>query len=464
MMDSSNNSASEARTSNETPNYPDVLGAITGGVRANINVVQMATALRPRVARAGRPLEMLLLIQNAADLELEVTATLSLPQVDAKKQKNRFFSKFDRLIITLKPAEAGLVILPVSTMPDTAVGADYKIGMDVKISPKNNQRPNRIRLTTGGGKIDENMLAPEALNMMNELKSLLWTANQGTLRASVLESSFSLMSGTVGAIADLRPSWHSLWTLDNYQDNSYLLQRYGQILYKQVLPALTRARIYPVMQEYTGKRFAQVGYRLREEELDTISRLLTLMLEYANPQGKDMKYLVGEAYNLARYFDENGNLRKRTVIQRLPEWVISFLKVLQKEERVAQFPVKGIAHFCYDSLVRDAINHAFERIIAVLDFHVGTEEEQAQYVDHFFEALNGAKLTFDLLYLPLVMGGMALNDNVLLKGEKSQEVIMKMREMLQARFAEQNEHTRPVYDLANQLLEQTAAKYNFSEW
>ncbi|MGB1286081.1 MAG: hypothetical protein ACPG7F_06070, partial [Aggregatilineales bacterium] len=126
-------------------NYPDVLGYITNNTRLNVNVLQIAAALSPRVVRAGRSLEMHVLLQNASDAELEVIATLRVPDRDAKKQKERFVTKADRLRIGLPPAGVGLVILPVSTLPDTAPGAGYKIGMDVKMKPAKRGRPSRIR-------------------------------------------------------------------------------------------------------------------------------------------------------------------------------------------------------------------------------------------------------------------------------------------------------------------------------
>jgi len=455
----------EAAPPSDAHNYPDILGYISGGTRANIGPIQLATALRPRVARAGRPFEMLMLIQNASDVLIEASLTLTLPQVDAKRQKGRFVSKADRLIVDLEAGAVGVAILPVSTLPDTAVGADYKIGIEVKATPsKSSDKPTRIRQAQGGGHFDPTLLSEDTQKIISDLKNLLWTAHQGTLRSSILESSFSILSGTVGAIADLKPSWTSLWTLADYQDESYLLHRYGGLLYRQVLPSLQRLKIFPVLQEYTAKRFAQVGCKLSEAELDTINRTLTLILEYANPHGKDMKYLLGDAYNVAKYFTEEGQLKRRGIHVQLPRWAKAVLRVFQKDERTALYPLKAIAHFAYDDLLYDAMEHAFERVETILGTHIGSKEEHRQYIAQVFEMMAAGKMTFDLLYLPLLMGGMALNDGVLLKGEKAQEIILKMRQMLQARLTEQTDESRPIYDMANQLLEQTASKYNLSEW
>jgi hypothetical protein len=85
-------------------NYPDVLGAITGGARCNIGVAQAALAVRPRVVRAGRPFEIILLLQNASGVDVDVTMTLHLPEVDAQKQRGKFVSKTTRLVIGMASA------------------------------------------------------------------------------------------------------------------------------------------------------------------------------------------------------------------------------------------------------------------------------------------------------------------------------------------------------------------------
>lgn len=445
-------------------NYPDILGYITKDTRANIGVVQVASTLKPRVALAGRPLEMLLLVQNAANQPVEVTATLRLPAQDAKKQKGRFVTKAERLVIRLESANVGLLKLPLSTLPDTAVSADYKITMDVKVTPLSSEKPVRIRQPNGGGAVDESFLPEGNLELINTLKGMTWSANTS---GNMIQTNLTIMSGKVGSFADLTPSWMTLWTLADYMDETFLLHHWASVLSKQVLPALTRTNIYPVVKEYATNRFKDVGYTLQEEELVTIIRLLTLMLEYANPRERDMTFLIGDAYNIKKYVevDKRATQTEETVVIRLPRWCIEFLRLCNKDERIAQYPVKAIAHFAFDALLYDALMHAFERVEAMLGIDVGTLEERETYVQHVFEALHNKQMTFDLLYMPLVMGGISISDSVLLnKEEKAQSIILALRPMLERRFKEQSEHTLPVYEMATQILEMVANKYTFTDW
>ncbi len=77
---------------NHPPNYPDILGYVTGGQQMLVSVIQAALALRPEVVPAGRPFEAIVMLQNTTDVNVEVTATVQLPPVDAAKVKRPFLS------------------------------------------------------------------------------------------------------------------------------------------------------------------------------------------------------------------------------------------------------------------------------------------------------------------------------------------------------------------------------------
>ena len=115
-----------------------------------MGVVQLAGAVRPRVVRAGKPFDVVVLIQNASDARLDVSATVQLPEKDAKKKKGKFVIKADKVVIGVEPAEVGYITVPVSTMPDTAVSPDYQVSVDIDIKPVNKGKPKRVRHAEGG--------------------------------------------------------------------------------------------------------------------------------------------------------------------------------------------------------------------------------------------------------------------------------------------------------------------------
>ncbi len=444
--------------------YPDVLGYITNGHCAAMGVIQMATALHPRIVRAGRPFEMLLLLQNAADVELEVTATLRLPEKDAKGQKGRFITKAGRLIIRLEPAGVGVLTLPLSTLPDAAVSADYKIGMEVKVTPTKRDKPNRIRSSDASQPLQFEKLDAQRQQKLADLKSLAWTAETHLIRSSIIESGLTLMSGTVGTFADLQPSWTSLWTLKDHADKHVLFQKFAPLLQAQILPHFTLRQVLPIFREYTQKRFAACHYKLQDTELEMIARLLTVLPLYAAMDAKKAAIMTaGRHYSITQYLEE-GYLADPANPVMLPTWFEALLGILAKDERLQAFPVKAIAHFIYDDLLRDAMQLAFLRIEELGGIEIGSSTERQSYLDTVFANLQNNRLDFDMLYMPLVLGGVTVSDMVVDKGEKPAETMQRLRQMLEARYSEKNDDNTATFDLAAQLIDQTANRYTLNQW
>jgi hypothetical protein len=267
-----------------TPNFPDILGEITGGARVNIGLVQVALAIRPRVLRAGRPFETILLVQNSSDIAVDFIARVRLPDRDAKGKKGRFVNTVDKLVVGLDPSQVGYIVLPVSTLPDTAISADYSMTMDVKMKPASNAKPRRVRPETGGGEVDPEHLADGMADKIEELKHLNWTAKKVSgLRSTGLEISFGLMSGTVGKIADLKPGWESLWTIADLSDPRLLVQKFRKQMVAKVMPTLTVDRIYPRAFDTTVANFEKAGFKLSKWEAIVIAKMITLILLFAAP-------------------------------------------------------------------------------------------------------------------------------------------------------------------------------------
>jgi hypothetical protein len=442
-------------------NFPDVLGYITNGKRINNNVVQLASALRPRVVRAGRPFEMLLLVQNASDVALQVTATLKLPDKDAKGQRDRFVTKAGRLIIDLEPAGVGLVILPLSSLPDTAPSADYKIGMDVKMTPAKKEKPSRVRTLEGGAEFDITSLPPERRSQIEDLKKLHWTS---ITSGSVIESQLTAMSGTVGAFADLKPSWTSLWSLNDHSDKKLVFMRMAPLIKARILPQLTQRAAFPIMLEYTQKRFLKAKYKVKPEEYDMIARLLTMLIMYASVDNRKAVLMsVGKEYNITQYFDDGFMTDPGNRVE-IPIWFDALLELVAQDERMADYPIKAVAHFKYDVLLRDAMLHAFSRIEELAGIEIGTLHERNAYIDSVIASLNKGTLDFDRLYMPLVLGGVVVADQVLQKGEKAADLTARMRHMIDARFPEKTADNAATFELTNQLVELSLNRYTMNQW
>jgi len=442
---------------NYTPNFPDILGEITDGARVNIGLVQVALAIRPRVIRAGRPFETILLVQNASDVAVDFMARVRLPERDADGKKERFVTKAEKLVIGLEPAQVGYLILPVSTLPDTAISADYSITMDVKMKPAGDGKPSRVRFEDGGGLVVPEQLGEGMAEKVEELTHLNWTADKvGGLRSTGLEVKFGLMSGTVGKIADLKPGWESLWTMADLVDNALLLQKFRKQLSAQVLPALTAEQLYSTAVLTVGDNFQKAGFTLSKWERIVIAKMMSLVLIFGAPN-KVMELVAGR-FNLRPKLAEDANLNNLN----LPHWVSEYLNLVNREPRALQAPSKAIFQFCFEGLLRDAAELAFERIELALDESLGTGKEHETYINQLMQDYKSGELGFTQVYLPLVLGGITAADLVVLPNDNMEDAVHDLREMVDARRSQfYNEDTAGLFQIIDRLMEKVLLKYGY---
>jgi len=440
-----------------TANFPDILGEITSNQRINIGLVQVALAIRPRVLRAGRPFEAVLLVQNSSDIPVDFVARMRLPDRDAKGKKGRFVNKVDKLVIGLEPAQVGYLILPVSSLPDTAISADYSMTIDVMMKPASNDKPRRVRLETGGGEVDPNNLADGVADKIEELKHLNWTTNKVSgLRSTGLEVSFGLMSGTIGKIANLKPGWESLWTIADLADVTLLIEKFRNQMIRDVLPTLTSERIYPRAYTTTLTNFSNAGFPLSKWEAIVIAKMLTLILVFAAPS--KLMELISGSYNLKPILAENANLDDAEI----PHWTSQFLTLVNREPAAFQQAIKGIFEFCYEGLLHDAITNAFERVESILGEPLGSSEERAIYREQVMTDYHDKKLDFSSVYLPLVLGGITATDLVVLPDDNMEDAVHDLRDMVnERRNSFLNDDTEGLFSMADRLMEKVLLKYGY---
>jgi hypothetical protein len=444
--------------SNQPPvNYPDLLGYITGSARANINVVQLALAVRPRVVRAGRPFEAILLVQNASDVNVDVTATLSLPEQDAKKQKDRFLTKNNRLLVGIRPAEVGYVVLPLSCLPDTAVSEDYKIGMEVTVKPL--KKPNRIRLTEGGGEVVLEHLHDDIKLKLDDLKKLNFSTSKRFALRDVIEASFGVMPGRLGQIVDLQPGWVSLWTRRDYVDKRHLSEQFAPAMLEKVLPRMKKAVVFEPLLQATRERFDAAGYPLEPLEALFITKMLTFILEMAMPEEQSVDYLGNSHYNVALA------LKKGEDEPSLPRWANGLLHAIAQDEKHADTPEALIAGSLYDELVLDAIPHAFAMIKTITGEDMGDTAEIEEYSNYVVRRLvdqeSSNRMDFTHAYMPLIISGVIVYDRVLQSGEDVSESLRGMHDVLVTRESEMDDNNDIVFKLTREMVNRSLQKFGF---
>jgi hypothetical protein len=448
-------------------NYPDVLGALTNNVRATVGPLQLALGVRPRAVKAGRPMEVLLVAQNMADVPIDLSATLQLPETDAAKRKGRFLTQTPKLVVQLEAGEVGYIMLPVTTLPDTAVSADYKMGMEIKttVIAKQGGKPLPVRTTNGGAPLDMAQLSETGRQNFDSLKGVLFSSalRGGLLAGPTLEANFSVMPGKLAELIDFKPGWVNLWTVADHQDKRLLFAQHQEVLTTKLLPLLTRKAMYEPLLQATQARFEKGGYALSEIEARLVARVLTLILEYANPRDLEAGGhggIAAGAYNLLPFLSTERMQDAQEV--NLPRWIKAYLKLLSAEPRAAEFPVQAITRVVYPELLRDGGVYAFQLLEQASGEDLGTPDEMVAYMDALVQAMNDGKLDFMQVYMPLVLGGVTVfNDQVLMPSDDLKTMVSQMLEMLTKHQAERNDDTEIVFTLARRVLLRALSKYGY---
>ena len=439
----------------DSVNYPDVLGLITGGQRCNISSAQVALAVRPRIVRAGRPFEVILLVQNASDGEIDVTMTLHLPDADAKKQHDRFITQTQHLVVGVKGAEVGYVVLPVTTLSDTAISDGYKIGLEVEVKPLG--KASRIRSAVGGAPVRFERLGDETKAALEALKTLTFYTDK---RRNLLEAPVTVMSGSVGKIADFTPGWVNLCKLSDFGDNRLLLHAFGPMVQTITLPKLKRALLFKPLLDATDSRFAEAGYPLKAAETFAIAKLLTLLLEYATPRFNAHGNIAARNFDVEALLMRDPSSFEQPPV--LPNWFQSFLTTLERDERAANLPAQVITRYLYEDLLRDAVNFGFDLVSEATGEDLGSAEEQGLYREQLITALtNKSGLDFNRVYLPLVMGGLLINDLLILGKENPAELLREIGAALEVRSRELGETDQAIYTMTNTILARAGQRYGF---
>jgi hypothetical protein len=436
-------------------NYPDILGAITGGARCNIGIAQAALAVRPRVVRAGRSFEVILLLQNAAGVDVDVTTTLYLPDVDAKKQRGKFVTRNTRLVIGLAAAEVGYVVLPATTLADTAVSDAYKVA--VEVDAKSLHKPSRVRLPEGGGEFSMDYLKPEAREQVESLKTLSFSATKRSGR-NIIEAPLNLISGTLGEIADFKRGWVSICKLVDYGDPRPMLHRYTDLLRVSILPRLKRREVFAPLLETTKARFREAGYPLHEAEAVLLAKLMTLILEYAAPAETAHGFAAAGKYGIIPLIERNPLTIETPPF--LPHWAQGMLQLVDKDGRVAYHPVLALTRLLYEELLFDAAIHAFELVERETGEDLGSPMEIESYARTLASMLkNKEKLGFSRVYLPLVMGGIIVNDKMPASKESPLDVLRGLAAAMQERTSELGEDESALIEMTERLIDRTGQKY-----
>jgi hypothetical protein len=433
--------------------YPDVLGYITKGARLTLNGVQVALAVNPRVVRAGMPFYALLLAQNTTDSPAELSVTLSLPARDIRHPTGFFAGPKEPTTIRLRPAEVGYLLMPVMCHPETPAGDQHKLGaaLSVKLTPK--ARP----LRSVSSPVDPKLLSQKRRAALEKLREFEFSITKRRLREE-LEAPFKVIQGLrQQSETSSKGGWFSLWNLAEDASPQLLLAFYGDVLRRQVFPQLKKSVMFEPLRKATETRFREAGYPLKPLEAVYIAKLLTLIVHMADPSDDTFDHLGSQNFNVVALL--NNDLPDEV---RLPRWFEGLVRGIAYNEQTLTNVPAFISTRLYDALVRDATPFAFQSIQTITGEDLGSDEEIRDYADRLIKLLHEPKgMDFAHTYLPLVMGGAIVFDRVVTPGEKLEDTLRGMSEVLAMRDAEWSDDNDLVFLMMKELVNRSLRLFGF---
>jgi hypothetical protein len=445
------------------PNYPDILGYITDGQQITVGVVQMAVSVRPPVARVGRPFAVILLLQNMSDSNVEIYATIHLPSKDAAGEKGRFGTPNEHSSINLLPAEVGYLVIPVGTRANTTPAKEYTIAVDVQVEPIS--KPRLIRQTEQSEEINLDYyfsLSEEAIQKLMVLKMLNFSIKKRTMFGTGIDATFALAPAKDMPRNDVKAGWFSLWALGTDSDARPLLERFKGTLALSIIPSLDPAALYKALYPVTKERFSK-RYNIQPIEIHFITKLMIYILSIA-PHPPLVYHYPEEAMYTVMTILRNGWPTDGTPIP-LPYWCRGLLHMIGMDQEVVKDPVLAFTGALYNELMRDAITHGFHIMGVATRREMASEHEVKVYTDYLVQTIRRSKrpLTFTDVYLPMVLAGTVVAEDVLLPNEKPLDRVHDLIKLYNERAAtERNPETEMAFLMAEDVTNFALRRY--SDW
>jgi hypothetical protein len=397
--------------------YPDILGEVTPArERYEAGAVQYVGSLSREAVASGEATELVLYLQSVVDVPMDVALRLNVPLRTGGLRSKPSQLKIGEAETTvpLKPAEVGELRIPIQTSAETP-SATYEIKLEIMGTPK--AGATRMRAQGSKGRLGETILRDTiGLNLASTI-GVGFTARPGN------KLSFKFQVTGEGGSAqeiDLTPTFTSLWTLEDWD----LQHRAGREVNERrahIVPYLTPEAIYVPLLDEGRRRFADAGIVLHVGEAISLAKILT---------------------HTVSYFMRNAHLQDGLLI---PIYMQAYLYELPTHNATWLMTEVG-----YSRIVRLSIALSFALLESALKRQPWLLEEQRALADLVVNTLeSGHPLPVEFLYLPLLMGGALVMQEVVMEGEDPQQSLQMLAQAKKERaedFAGDAAETGELFD------------------
>ena len=378
--------------------YPDILGdLVEARERFEVNGVHYMVALEPAQIAPGETTTLRLWLQSCWDVPTQVAVSVHLPTEGLALIQRQ-------TDVPLQAGEVGELRIPIASAAGLE-GGQYRIPLTVGVSY--GARGLYVRSQQSQGQLDDPDLS------FTTGMGLAASMGLGFLARTQPERELTLrVAGPPQPLPppDLTPTFVSLWTVDDL----LLAGKARRYVYDQkvfFLPQMTHQALFTAFLDESQLRYKNAGVPLHIGEAVFAAKILTFAVEHFLQRPDWQDAILLPAYTLAYRYD---------------------LPVLD--------PVSLVARADYARLTRLACSLSFGLLRQRLQRDVWSLEEQIAVTDLVADRVErGGMLPAEFLYLPLMLGGLLVADEVTMPGEKvaqSRELLARARQERQAKLAE----------------------------
>jgi hypothetical protein len=389
------------------PLYPDVLGAITGGKRINLDKLQVALGIHPTRAYINQPIEVIVIFQNMVDQMMQIKVGVQVPTSDRRNEPVVIDLAKKTIGLGLRPGEVGVLHIPIAPLPPTQPGTGFPVRLAVRYRTAEEGRA--IRPITGGA-------PPSVLSVSNfklqALKEVQYEAHTWNESSDILTTYFDIAPKRIPPMnEDLEPRYESLWTLEEagQQERELIQSRIPMAL--RVASSLTKSVVYQPMLQTVEERFAERGMPLHPGETQAIAKMIT--------------YTLDEGLELEHAFPLQES-----------RWFQTLVQVIAHDEALVDMKKGQLAvQYLFEPALYDAVLLGFATVQPKVREHLGDKREQANFAQRLmlWYAGQGAPDP-SYIYLPLAMGGVVINQMVSTRDDNPWYLIDDLRQAIRGRI------------------------------
>lgn len=408
------------------PMYPDVLGEITGGPRITMDKMQCALGIFPPRTYINQAAEVILILQSMVNENMQVKVGVQLPTQDKKGNPIIIDTAKKTISLGMRPGEVGVLRVPIVPLPPTQPGTHFPVRLAVRYRTAT-ENSSYVRPPTGGAPPSVLSISQFKLQALREVEFAAHTWNQS---AEIMTTYFDVVPKRIPfPQQDLKTSYESLWTHEAMAGERELVQaRVQDAMY--VMAGLTKATVYKPLLSAVDERYARRGLPLHPGEAKAIAKMMT--------------YALDEGMNLEPGFNVKESRWFQTLCQ-----VLAHNADLERSNK-GELAVK----YLFDAALYDAIILGFAVIQPRVKEDLGDAGERNNYANRlltWFAGHGEADLTY--AYLPLVLGGVVVNQFVTLREDNPWIVLDELREAYRGRVRLVTGEAVAIFHMMSELLD-----------